>query len=117
MRAPFFMLPVSRPVSGGSGQGAQRLVKLQHAGAGAAFAIRDELLQPVQIGGKEAVEVLRGRFDALKSEKLAHQRDVGPPGEFEPIGAVGDAEFAGKSAGERLDAHAARVKKRAINVK
>jgi hypothetical protein len=102
MRAPFFMLPVSRPISGGSGRARKFLVKLQHAAAGAAFAIRDELLQPVQIGGKEAVEIFRGRFDALEGEKLAHQRDVGPPGEFEPFGAVGTPNSVAKARAKAL---------------
>ena len=99
------------------GPGAQLLVELQHAGAGAALAIRNDLLQPVQVGGEEAVEVRRRRFDAFEGEKLAHQRDVGSPGEFEPLGAVRDAELGGKSAGKSLHTRAARVNKRPINVK
>ena len=52
----------------------------------------------------------------MKTEKFAHQADVGASGEFQAFEAVHRVELGGEGLGKSLDASAAGADQRAVNV-
>jgi hypothetical protein len=52
----------------------------------------------------------------VKAEEFAHQIHIRAPGEIDFLNAVEGIEFRGERFGKRLDARAAGVNQRAVNV-
>ena len=86
------------------------------AGTGSGFALRENVVEPEDIAFEEAPKMFGVRFDVVLPEKFAHQAHVGATGKLHFLRAVRDAEFRRKRFGKRLDAGAARVDERAVNV-
>ena len=66
-------------------------------------------MQPVDVTFEEPLEVFAGGRNGVQLEELAHQADIGPPGELHVLNAVARTELGVEHPGKCLDARAARV--------
>ena len=110
------MLPVSRPSAGGLGSASKSSINLSHPATGAAVVLRHGLVQPENVTLEESPEIFRRGRNLVQAEKFAHEIHVRPPGEIDFFNAVVGVEFRGERFGKRLDARAAGVDERAVNV-
>ena len=94
-----------------------RTMEFEHTRTGPADAFHNELLQPKNISREKSLKVFCRRLNVLHHEELAHERNVGPPGELESFGTVSHAKFTGESPGKRRRPGAPSVDQRAINIK
>ena len=75
------------------------------------------MVQPEDVALEEPLKVLRRRRDLVEAEELAHEADIGAPGELQPLEPVHGIELGGKRLGKSLHPRAARVDQRAVNIK
>lgn len=109
-------VPGEQTDRGGMRQGAQIAQHAGHARTGFRLALGQDMVKPENITLEEPLEVFSGRRHLVQAKEFADEVDIGAPGELDPLDSVGQVEFRGEDAGKSLDAGAARVDQRAVNV-
>lgn len=86
------------------------------AGTGLRFTLGQNVVEPEDVALEEAAEMFGIGLDVIEPEKFAHQTDIRAAGELHFLCAVWNAELQREHLCKCLDACAARVNERAINV-